>query len=416
MNHQLTLRPLALAASGLLALAAAAPAPALAQDAAPPAVDAAEFRACLNELRGTPAFKAITPATFEHATGALTADPSVLVLLNRQPEFTLPVWDYLAVLVDDERVADGRAAYARWQDTLQKIEQQSGVAANIVVGVWGVESNFGQNLGGRPLVQSLATLSCFGRRQGYFRGEFAAALRILQEGHIAADKLTGSWAGAFGQTQFMPSTFFRSAVDFDGDGRRDIVDSVPDALASTARFLQNAGYRRGEPWGFEVRLPAGYDTGGASRKSKRPIASWRADGLTLADGTPLPDTLASAGLLVPARGGPAFLVGRNFDSLYSYNASENYALAIAQLSNLVAAPAGTPVAFAQPWPTDDPGLSRAQNRELQSLLLARGHDIGAADGMIGAKTREAIKVEQQRLGQKSDGRAGQKLLAALRRG
>ena len=388
---------------------------ALAQDAPPP-VDPAEFRSCLNTLRGAPAFKTITADTFARHTEGLAADPSVLVLLNRQPEFTMPVWDYIAVLVDDERVADGRAAYQKWQDTLRQIEQQSGVAPHIVVGVWGVESNFGQNLGGRPLVQSLATLSCFGRRQAYFRGEFAAALRILQEGHIPAEKLTGSWAGAFGQTQFMPSTFFRSAVDFDGDGRRDIVDTVPDALASTAKFLQNAGYRRGEPWGFEVKLPPGYDTSGASRKAKRPIASWRAAGLTLADGSPLPDSVPSAGLMVPARGGPAFLVGRNFDTLYSYNASENYALAIAQLSNLVAAPPGTRVGFEQPWPTDDPGLSRAQNRELQALLLTRGHDIGSADGLIGAKTREAIRAEQQRLGFKVDGRAGQKLLGALRGG
>ncbi|WP_448253840.1 lytic murein transglycosylase [Ottowia oryzae] len=389
----------------------------------PPAVDEAAFRSCLAQLQGSSAFRAVDAASFTRFTQGLAPDPSVLVLLDRQPEFTLPVWDYIAVLVDDERVADGRAAYAKWQDTLRRIEQQTGVAPNVVVGVWGVESNFGQNLGGRPLVQSLATLSCFGRRQAYFRGEFAAALRILQEGHIAPEKLVGSWAGAFGQTQFMPSTFFRSAVDFDGDGRRDIVDSVPDALASTAKFLQNAGYRRGEPWGFEVQLPPGFDTSDAGRKNRRPIDAWRRAGLTLADGSALPDTLPSAGLLIPARGrtaggasgtGPAFLVGRNFDTLYSYNASENYALAIAQLSNLVANP-GAGVAFATPWPTDDPGLSRAQNRELQSLLLARGHDIGSADGMIGAKTREAIKAEQQRLGMKPDGRAGQKLLAALKR-
>ncbi|MCA0326465.1 MAG: lytic murein transglycosylase [Proteobacteria bacterium] len=404
-------RRMACGVLGTLALAASG---AHAQDAPPPA-DPAVFRACLNQLKGSTAFRAITPATFAGATDDLAPDPSVLVLLNRQPEFTMPVWDYLAVLVDEERVADGRKGFAQWLPQLKQIEQQSGVAPNVVVGVWGVESNFGQNLGGRSLVQSLATLSCFGRRQAYFRGEFAAALRILQEGHIAPEKLTGSWAGAFGQTQFMPGTFLRSAVDFDGDGRRDIVDSVPDALASTAKFLQNAGYRRGEPWGFEVRLPAGYDTSGASRKAKQPIDAWRRAGLTLADGSPLPDTLPSAGLLVPARGGPAFLVGRNFDTLYSYNASENYALAIAQLSNLVGG-ASDRVDFVTPWPTDDPGLSRAQNRELQTLLLARGHDIGTADGMIGSKTREAIKAEQQRLGLKTDGRAGQKLLGRLRAG
>lgn len=392
---------------------------AMAQDTAAPALDDAAFRHCLAQLQASPAFSRIHRASFAQHTQNVTPDASVLALLDRQPEFTMPVWDYIAVLVDDERVADGRAAYTQWQDTLRRIEQQTGVAPNVVVGVWGVESNFGQNLGGRPLVQSLATLSCFGRRQAYFRGEFAAALRILQEGHIAPDKLVGSWAGAFGQTQFMPSTFFRSAVDFDGDGRRDIVDSVPDALASTAKFLQNAGYRRGEPWGFEVRLPPGFDTSDASRKNKRPIDAWRRAGVTLADGSALPDSLPSAGLLLPARsraaGGPAFLVGRNFDTLYSYNASENYALAIAQLSNLVASP-NAGVAFVTPWPTDDPGLSRAQNRELQTLLLARGHDIGSADGMIGAKTREAVKVEQKRLGMKADGRAGQKLLADLKQG
>jgi len=179
--------------------------------------------------------------------------------------------------------------------------------------------------------------------------------------------------------------------------------------------LPHAGWRRGEPWGFEVRLPAGFDTTGASRKTKRPLADWRAAGLTLTSGAPLPDALPAAGLLVPARGGPAFLVGRNFDALYSYNASENYALAIARLADLVA-DAGAPLALATPWPTDDPGLSRAENRELQTLLLARGHDIGAADGLIGAQTRAAIKQEQQRLGHKPDGRAGQKLLGALRRG
>ena len=379
----------------------------------PPQLSSAAFQSCLQELRASKAFAAITPASFQQYTGTLQPDATILPLLNRQPEFTMPPWDYLAMLVDEQRVADGRAAYARWMQTLARIETATGVAPAIVVGVWGVESNFGQNLGGRPLVQSLATLSCFGRRQAYFRGEFASALRILQEGHIAESKLTGSWAGAFGQTQFMPSTFFRNAVDFDGDGRRDIVDSVPDALASTATFLKNAGWRPGQPWGFEVKLPPGFDTSDAGRKNKKPIAQWRAAGLTLVDGQPLPDSLPSAGLMIPAAGGPAFLVGRNFDALYSYNASENYALAIAQLSNLVADPAQTQVDFATPWPTDDPGLSRAQNKQLQQALIAKGHDIGEPDGLIGAKTREAIKAEQSRLGMKADGRAGQKLLKAL---
>ena len=379
----------------------------------PPQLSNAAFQACLQDLRTSKAFTAITLSTFQQYTGTLQPDATVLPLLNRQPEFTMPPWDYLAMLVDEQRVADGRAAYAKWKDTLDKIETSTGVPPAVIVGVWGVESNFGQNLGGRPLVQSLATLSCFGRRQAYFRGEFASALRILQEGHIAESKLTGSWAGAFGQTQFMPSTFFRNAVDFDGDGRRDIVDSVPDALASTANFLKNAGWRTGQPWGFEVKLPPGFDTSDAGRKNKQPIAQWRAAGVTLVGGQPLPDSLPSAGLMIPAAGGPAFLVGRNFDALYSYNASENYALAIAQLSNLVANPVQTQVGFSTPWPTDDPGLSRVQNKELQQALIGKGYDIGQPDGLIGAKTREAIKAEQTRLGMKADGRAGQKLLKAL---
>lgn len=378
-----------------------------------PAADPAQFRACLQQLQGSTAFNAINASTFAEHTAQLDPDPTVLQLLDHQPEFTKPVWDYLAVLVDDERIADARAAYAQWQDTLQQISRQYGVPPHVVVAVWGVESNFGQNLGGRPLVQSLATLSCFGRRQGYFRGELAAALRILQEGHITPEQLTGSWAGAFGQTQFMPSTFFESAVDFDGDGRRDIVASVPDALASTAKFLKNAGWRPGQDWGMEVRLPSGFNTSGASRKDKRPMAAWRSAGLTRADGSPLPDAPSPAGLLVPARGGPAFLVGRNFDAIYRYNASENYALAIALLADMIASPQREQ-AIVTPWPTDDPGLSRAENRELQILLLKRGHDIGSVDGIIGAQTRNAVREEQRQLGMDPDGRAGQKLLRALR--
>ena len=379
---------------------------------APPELSQAEFQSCLARLAGTKAFANISRDTLARYTGKLTPDATVLPLLNRQPEFSLPVWDYLAMLVDDQRVTEGKAGYARWQNELRQIEQRFGVPADIVVGVWGVESNFGQNLGGRALVQSLGTLSCFGRRQAYFSGEFASVLRILQEGHIPEEKLKGSWAGAFGQTQFMPSTFFRSAVDFDGDGRRDIVDSVPDALASTAQFLKNAGWRTGQPWGWEVKLPAGLDTSGAGRKNKQSVASWRAAGVTLVNGQPLPQDLDSAGLMIPAKGGPAFLVGRNFDALYSYNASENYGLAIAQLANVIAG-RSPQTAFVTAWPTDDPGLSRAQNRELQIKLLGRGYAIGEPDGMIGAKTRDAIRAEQQRLGMAANGRAGQKLLRAL---
>lgn len=397
---------------GALALAATGHAQTLSRDE-PPVLRQADFESCLTGLQKSAGFTGISASTWQRYVKGLQPDATVLPLLNRQPEFSMPVWDYMAVLVDHERVAAGRAAFQKWQPQLQRIAQQYGVEPAMVVGVWGVESNFGQNLGGRPLLQSLSTLSCFGRRQAYFRTEFAATLKILQEGSVPVEKLTGSWAGAFGQTQFMPSTFLRLAVDGDGDGRRDIVSSVPDALASTANFLKRAGYRMGEPWGFEVKLPAGMNTSGAGRRNKRDMAYWRSQGVRLVNGGELPSNMASAGLLLPAgKNGPAFLVGRNFDTLYSYNASENYALAIAHLSELVNSRRAP--GFSTAWPTDDPGLSRAENRELQELLLKRGHKIGQADGMIGAMTRDAIRAEQRLLGMSANGRAGQKLLRALR--
>ena len=400
--------------TALACLCLAAATASQAQEAAPPAIDPNAFAHCLAGLRNSPAFANISNSTWQQHVATLTPDATVLPLLNRQPEFSMPAWDYLAVLVDKERVADGRAAYRQWLPVLRQIQQRYGVEPAVVLGVWGVESNFGRITGGRPLLQSLGTLSCFGRRQGYFRTEFASALRIVQEGSISADKLKGSWAGAFGQTQFMPSTFLRTAVDFDGDGRRDLIDNVPDALASTANFLRKAGYVSNQPWGYEVKLPAGFDASQAGRRNRRSVAHWAAQGVTLPNGQPLPPTPASLGLLLPAGvRGPAFLVGKNFDTFYSYNASENYALAIAHLSNLIGNN-NDYVGFATPWPTDDPGLSRAENRELQTLLLARGHDIGQPDGLIGAKTRDAIRAEQTRLNMPVNGRGGQKLLGALR--
>lgn len=369
------------------------------------------FAACLSQLRG-PALKAgVSGATFDKHTAGLAPDMAVIGLLDAQPEFKTPIWDYMAGLVDDERVADGQAGMARWRADLDRAATRYGVDPATIAAVWGVESNFGRTLGGRPLLTSLSTLSCFGRRQAYFRGEFFATLKIIQDEHIAPDRLVGSWAGAFGQTQFMPSTYLRLAVDFDGDGRRDLVDSVPDALASTANFLKRAGWNPSLAWGYEVKLPAGVDAAGAGRKNKRPMSAWARQGVARVDGQALPAGDTPAGLLLPAgRNGPAFLVTRNFDALYSYNAAESYALAIAHLSDRLRG--GGPLA--QAWPTDDPGLSRAQRRELQRLLIAKGYDIGEPDGMIGARTRQALQAAQRELGLPADGRAGQKALKALK--
>jgi lytic murein transglycosylase len=335
----------------------------------------------------------------------------VLELMNNQPEFKTPIWDYLAMLVDDERVQDGRAGMQRWSQALANAESRYGVERHVIAGVWGVESNFGKDLGGRPLVQSLATLSCYAtRRREYFRDELMATLRIIESGDIDPAKLVGSWAGAFGQTQFMPSTYQRLAVDLDGDGRRDIVDSAPDALGSTANFLRKAGWQQGLPWGFEVRVPAGVAPTG--RKGKKPLSSWAAAGVTRADGRALSGSY-SAGLIMPAgRDGPGFLVTKNFDALYSYNGAESYGLAISVLSDRLRGGAGVQGS----WPTDDPGLTRAERRELMALLLRRGYDVGEPDGRIGQKTRDAIKDVEGRLGMRVTGRPGGKVLHALRRG
>ena len=374
------------------------------------APDPARFAPCVADLKAAAVARGVSPAGYEQLTAGLAPDLKVLDFLDYQPEFRTPIWDYLSGLVDDERVADGQAMLKTWRDTLAAVAARYRVDPATVVAVWGVESNFGRNFGSRPLLTSLSTLSCYGRRQAYFRGEFFDALKIVDAGDVKREQLTGSWAGAFGHTQFMPSTFLRLAVDFDGDGRRDLVGSVPDALASTANFLKKAGWRDDEVWGFEVRLPAGFDASGAGRRNKQPLATWSARGLTRIDGSPLAGE-GSAGLLLPAGAkGPAFLVFRNFDAIYGYNAAESYALAIAHLADRLRG--GGP--FATPWPTDDAGLSRAERREVQTLLVARGHAIGTVDGMLGDASRAAIRVEQQRLGHAVDGRAGQKLLRALK--
>lgn len=379
--------------------------------AAAPASAQADFRSCLSSLRGQAAAKGISGQAFDAATRGLEPDLTILDLMNNQPEFKTAIWDYLSALVDEERVQDGRVAMRQWGQALASAEARFGVDRYAIVGVWGVESNFGKDIGGRPLVQSLTTLVCHApRRNEYFKGELMATLKIVQDGDINPANLRGSWAGAFGHTQFMPSTFQRLAVDGDGDGRRDIMNSVPDALHSTANFLKKAGWVNGLPWGYEVRLPSNFSTGLTGRKNKKPLASWAAMGVTRVDGRPLQGNYA-AGIITPAGiNGPAFIVTKNFDAVYSYNAAESYGLAIALLGDRLKGQPGIQTA----WPTDDPPLSRAERRELQRLLTARGYDVGEPDGRVGSKTREAIKDVERRIGLEPRGRPGGKVLEALR--
>lgn len=377
------------------------------------AQSASSFSSCLQSLQAEANRSGVSTATYSKLTSNLDPDLSILEKLNYQPEFRQPIWDYMASLVDEQRVTEGQAKLLQHADTLQRVEQIYGVDPATVVAVWGVESNFGQNFGSYPIIQALGTLSCYGRRQAFFRKEFFAALKIVQTGDISAEEFKGSWAGAFGHTQFMPTTFERLAVDFDGDGRRDLMNNTADALGSTANYLKRNGWRTGQIWGFEVKLPQGFNVSGEGRRTKRSLLTWQQRGLTGVLGQPLSDFAPSsevAGLLTPAGAqGAAFLVFKNFDVIYSYNAAESYALAIAHLSDRLREGPG----FFTPWPTDDLGLSREQRVTLQNILLARGHDIGEADGIIDTKSREAIKQEEARFNMPVSGRAGQKILRHL---
>ena len=388
------------AASTLLLLAIAATA-----RAEPPTA----FAGCIAELRSEAGAKGITAKTFDTMLAGIEPDPTVLDAMETQPEFETPIWEYLARLVDERRIAEGKVRLAAWAPVLARAEQQYGVDRHTIVAVWGVESDYGRIMGKRSLVRSLATISCAGTRQRYFRSELMAALAILQSGDVKPEALRGSWAGAFGHTQFMPSTFQRTAVDFDGDGRRDLVDSVPDALGSVANYLKRAGWVTGQPWGYEVRLPKDYD-GLSGRHSRQPLSEWSRLGIARVDGAALTGEGPAALLLPTGTRGPAFIVFKNFDAIHSYNASESYALAIAHLADRLrgAGPLQTP------WPTNDPILSRTERRELQEKLIERGFLSGDADGIIGSRTVAAVKAFQSSAGLPSDGYASASVLKALK--
>jgi lytic murein transglycosylase len=368
----------------------------------------AEWESCLSGLRHSAAAAGVSGGTISRELGALQPNDAVS-FMDKQPEFTTPVWDYIAGLVDEERVAEGRGLMHQHAHSLQTAESRFGVDPAFIVAVWGVESDFGKSFGKRPVVQSLATLVCTApRRNEYFKKELMSALKILDHGDIASEEFVGSWAGAFGHTQFMPSTFLTTAVDLDGDGRRNIASSAADALGSTANFLHKAGFVHGMPWGFEVSLPDGY-SGPSGRTNRQSLSAFAAHGVRKLDGSGLGE--GRGALLLPAgRNGPAFVVTKNFDAIYSYNAAESYALAICILADRLRGRPGIQTA----WPTDDPGLSREDRRELQRLLTSHGYDVGEPDGVIGTKSKEAIADFQSRSGLKRDGRAGLKVLNALR--
>jgi lytic murein transglycosylase len=389
--------------------ALALPAATFLSAALPATAAQADFSSCVAGLRSQALSQGISAAVFDNAFRGVTADTKVIEAMNNQPEFRTPIWDYLGALVDEERVQDGRRLLQQHAATLAQAEARFGVDRHTIVAVWGVESNYGQVRGRWSLPQALSTAACMGpRRNAFFRGELMAALKIIQRGDLRQEQLMGSWAGAFGHTQFIPTTYLRLAVDGDGDGRRDLVDSIPDALHSTANFMRQAGFQTGASWGYEVRVPAGYD-GPSGRTNRAAVSTWAARGITRVDGSPLTGG-GNAGLVYPARGGPGFLTFRNYDAAFSYNGADSYALAISLLADRLRGRPGVQ----QRWPTDDPPLSRAERRELQRLLTARGFDVGEPTGAVGDKTRAAIRAVEAQLGMRQTGRPGGKVLEALR--
>ena len=373
------------------------------------AAHAQDFDACVKELRGEASANGISNATLDAAFAQLQPDPSVIEASENQPEFETPVWEYLARLVDDKRITEGRAMLEQWRRALTVAQRRYGVDRHFLVAVWGVETDYGRIMGKRSLVRSLATLSCAGPRQRYFRGELMATLQILQSGDVRGDAMRGSWAGAFGHSQFMPSTFKRAAVDLDGDGRRDIVGSIPDALGSIGNYLKEAGWVSGQPWGYEVTLPKRYN-GPSGRHNKMDLREWKQLGVRRIGDKPLFGPERAALLLPAGTRGPAFLVFQNFNAIHAYNNSESYALAIAHLADRLQG--GGPIVAS--WPTDDRLLNRVERVELQLWLIEKGFYAGAADGILGSRTIEAVKAFQSSTGVAADGFASERVLRALR--
>ncbi len=341
----------------------------------------------------------IHEATLQIAFDNVRFVPRVVELDRAQPEFTRAVWDYLDSALSKQRITLGKDRLLQLQSETNAVAARYGVPLEVLVAIWSIESNYGSNIGDIPTIDALATLGFEGRREAWARGQLLAALKILQNGDSTRTQMIGSWAGAMGQTQFLPSAFLAYAVDADADGRRDIWGSVPDVMASTANFLARSGWQAGQPWGLEVRLPEGFDYARADADVRQPATQWADEGVQSMDGAPLP-SLADTAILLPAGArGPAFLVGPNFRTVLRYNNATSYALAV----NLLAQRLAGGLAVQAPWPRDLQLLARSQILALQAALNARGFDTGTPDGLMGPATQRGIRQFQRSLGLPADG-------------
>ncbi|MFB9151557.1 lytic murein transglycosylase [Roseovarius ramblicola] len=359
-------------------------------------------------FRSRAAAAGIRRDVLESAFRGVRYDPEVVAKDRNQSEFKREIWDYLDAAVSPKRVEDGQAALRRHRRTLNRIEAHYGVEKEIVTAVWGMESTFGTRLGDLPLVQSLATLAYDGRRGAFFEKQLMAALQILQSGDVNPRAMKGSWAGAMGHTQFIPTSYLAYAVDFTGDGRRDVwSDNPTDALASTAAYLKRFGWRKGMPWGVEVRVPRGASFGGASRMP----SDWAARGVVGTDGRPVRDH-GSARILQPAGPeGASFMVFANFDVIKRYNNADAYALGVGHLADRIAG--GPPIEAS--WPRGYDPLSFDERKEMQRRLRRKGFAVEKIDGIVGPNTVDAIRAFQRSVGAEADGLPSQQLLSLLRR-
>ena len=337
-------------------------------------------------------------------------DETVIAKDRNQSEFTKQIWDYLDSAASPVRVRNGKAALRRHARTLRAIERRYGVDREIVVAVWGLESAYGERRGQRDVIASLATLAHDGRRGAFFEKQLIAALEILQSGDVAPRDMTGSWAGAMGHTQFIPTSYQAYAVDFDGDGRRDIwADDPADALASTAAYLARFGWTKGQPWGVEVRLPRGFDHRLARRNVKRMPSDWAAMGVRDVNGRPVPDHGRAAILLPAGAEGAAFMIFDNFKVIERYNQADAYVIGVGHLADRIAG--GPPIQAS--WPRGYKPLSFAQRKDMQRRLRRKGFDVEKIDGIIGPNTVSAIRAFQTSRGMTPDGFASETLMREL---
>ncbi len=353
----------------------------------------------------------VSNATFERAFVGLRYDADVIARDRNQSEFTKTIWDYLDSAVSDNRVENGRKALLEHAAVLAEIEARYGVDKEIVAAVWGLESAYGAVRGSTPIISALATLAFDGRRGAFFEAELIAALKIIENGDVAPEGMTGSWAGAMGHTQFIPTSYLAHAVDFRGDGRRDIWSEDPaDALASTAAYLANFGWEKRRPWGVEVQVPEGFDYGQTGERVKKSPADWAALGVRAMDGSTVADH-GTASVLMPAGAkGAAFMIFKNFQVIERYNTADAYVIGVGHLADRLK---GLPPIKAG-WPREDRALTGDERRELQERLTGAGFPTDGVDGKVGPNTIAAVRSFQRSVGLVPDGYASLDILTRLR--